>query len=146
MGRVMNAMQERYEGNFLEGLDIEEGKTVTLTVKAVAPAGTEKAARKQPIKDAILSFAKAGKRFIVNNTNWKVICAVIGKDESQWTGHQITIQRRYLSSFLGHQNVPCVRVIPPRGTPISMSVHAWMGAATPYTDDELKELKTKRRR
>ena len=138
------ALAERYEGNFLEGLDLV--KPFTLEIKEVIPAGKEKDARGKVIKDAIVTFTKAKKRLILNKTNWKLICAVHGKDESDWPGKKLTLQCRYLASFMGHDNVPCIRVIPPKGTPLPMSVHAWMGKPEPYTDAELEELRSKRGR
>jgi hypothetical protein len=126
----MTKMAEQYEGHFLCGMDLE--KPVEVEISDIAQPGTEKDSAGKPIKEAILSFKGAKKRFILNKVNWRVIAAIHGKDETQWIGKKITLACRYLKEFMGYQNVQCTRVIPPKGTAVPMSVVKFMGKADPY--------------
>lgn len=123
-------MAEMYEGNFLCGTDVLT--PVTVEIEAVAQPGSEKDATGKPITQAILSFKSARKRFVLNKVNWRIIAAMHGKDESQWPGKKLTLQCRYLKEFMGFPNVMCVRVIPPNGTAVPMSVVKFMGKPVPY--------------
>jgi len=130
----MTALSDKYEGNFLEGIDLEEGKRYDLTIEAIAQPGSEKDARGKTIDKAIITFAKAKKRLIVNKTMWEVICAVLGKDDAQWPGNKITVMRRYLPEAFGQKNVPCPRVVPPKGTPIKFATRGRLGSPTPWPE------------
>lgn len=123
-------MAEMYEGNFLCGTDVLT--PVTVEIESVAQPGSEKDATGKPITQAVLTFKGARKRFVLNKVNWRIIAAQHGKDESQWPGKKITLQCRFLKEFMGFQNVMCVRVIPPNGTAVPMSVVKFMGKASPY--------------
>lgn len=123
-------MAEMYEGNFLCGTDVLT--PVAVEIEKIAQPGAEKDAAGKPITQAILSFKGARKRLVLNKVNWRIVAAMFGKDESKWIGQKITLACRYLKEFMGFQNVQCVRVVPPNGTAVPMSVVKFMGKATPY--------------
>ncbi len=126
----MTKMAEQYEGHFISGIDLE--KPVTVEISEVVQPGTEADSAGQLIKQAILGFKGAKKRLVLNKANWRVIAAMYGKDETKWIGKTVTLACRYLKEFMGHQNVQCVRVIPPKGASVPMSIVKFMGKATPY--------------
>jgi hypothetical protein len=126
----MTAMADQYDGNFLCGIDLP--RPTNVEISAVVQPGTERDAAGSLIKEAILEFKGARKRLVLNKVNWRIISSIHGKDETKWAGKTITLACRFLKEFMGHPNVACVRVIPPRGTAISMGVVKFMGSATPY--------------
>ena len=134
-------MREAYEGPFLEGGDIPEGDSFTLAISHVALPNTENDKGGKVIDKAILAFHKAKKRLILGKTNYKVICACLGSDEGEWVGKTLTLSRHYYPACFGSENVPCIRVIPPTGTPLMLGVIRHMGKATPYSSDEIKRGK-----
>jgi hypothetical protein len=124
-------MQERYEGRFMEGGDFPEGTVRHLTIQSVIPPGTEKDARGKPIREAILMFAEEPKGLILGKTNYRVLKILFG-DSEDWVGKEIRVMRRYLREAFGIKNELCVRIVPPKGTPMPGRVMKWMGNAIPY--------------
>lgn len=133
----MTKMEEMYEGNFLDALDLPEGALVPVEVEAIADPGSEKDAAGKTIKNAIVSFKGKSKRLILNRTNYKNLKAMFGRRPNDWIGKQIKIQRRYLDAAhaFGVQNTMCIRIVPPVGTPILKSAAQYMGSPTPYGQD-----------
>jgi len=127
-------MDDRYEGNFLDALDLPEGVEAKVTIESIADPLTEKDTAKKLIKNAIISFEKKQKRLILNKTNFKNLKAMFGGNPQNWIGKQIVIQRRYLDAAhaFGIENTLAIRVIPPIGTPILKSAANFMGSVTPY--------------
>lgn len=133
---MTNALEERYEGNFLDALDLPEGKLVAVVIEAVAEPNTERDSAKKPIKNAILSFKGKSKRLVINKTNYKNLKAMFGRDPEAWLGKTVNIQRRYLDGAhgFGVNNTLCIRIVPPVGTPILKSAANFMGQPHPYGD------------
>lgn len=129
-------MVERYEGNYLDALDLPQGMQVPVVIEAIAMPKSERDSRGKVIDAAIFSFKGKQKRLIVGKTSYKVMKAMFGADHRKWVGQTIHIQRRYLeaSKGFGVQNCLCIRVVPPTGTPLLKSTVAFMGSATPYGD------------
>ena len=127
-------MEDRYEGNFLEGSDLSEGKRQTATIEAVVPPGTEKDSAGKVILKAIIAFKGAKKRMILGKTSYGVLKVLFGKDEEKWIGKQVDLMRRYLPSkfAFGIHNEMCVRIVPPEGTPLPGKVIKYLGRPTPY--------------
>ena len=131
-------IDERYEGNFLEGADLPEGKLVPVEIEDVLPPNSQRDKQKKLIDKAILKFKGKAKTMIVNSTNYRVLQAMFGKaSSSDWTGQKIKLQRRYLhrSVAFGDHNSPCVRIIPPIGTPLKCGMRRFMGLDKPYPED-----------
>jgi hypothetical protein len=83
---MSKAMDDKYEGNFLEGSDLPDNKRFPLTIEAVVPPGTEKDASGKVILKAIVAFKGAKKRMILGKTSYGVLKVLFGKDETQWIG------------------------------------------------------------
>lgn len=132
----MTKMEERYEGNYLDALDLPEEKLVPVVIESVAEPFSEKDSSGKPIKNAIISFKGKSKRLIINTTNFKNLKAMFGRNPNDWLGKTVSIQRRYLDAqhAFGIQNTLCIRIVPPVGTPILRSAANFMGKATPYGD------------
>jgi hypothetical protein len=126
-------LQERYEGDFLEALDLPEGVLVKATIESIAMPDTEKDAAGKLIHKAIVKFANRKKRMILNKTNFRLLKVVFGPDVSKAIGGEVMLQRRYLPAerAFGHANELAVRFIPPDGTPLPKSVRDYMGYMTP---------------
>lgn len=131
----MTGMKERYEGRFLEAADFPEGQVRHFTVQAVIAPNTEKDARGKVIKEAILMFAGETKGLVLNPTNYRVLRLLFGEPEN-WIGKVVRIMRRYLKEAFGIENEHCLRIVPPKGTPMPGRVMKFMGAATPYRKEE----------
>jgi hypothetical protein len=131
---MSKAMEDKYEGNFLEGSDLPEGKRLTVAIEAVVPPGTEKDSSGKVILKAIIAFKGAKKRMILGKTSYGVLKVLFGKDETQWIGKSIDLMRRYLPSkfAFGVHNEMCVRIVPPDGTPLPGKVIKYLGRPTPY--------------
>jgi len=129
----MTTLAERYEGNFVEALDLREAALVPVKIEAVVPPDTEKDARGRLIKKAILRFHGPHKGLIVNKTNYRILKAVFGRNPTDWVGKEIVLQRRYLppEKALGVENELCIRIIPPAGTLLPKIVRDYMGTAAP---------------
>ena len=138
---MTNAMESRYEGNYLDALDLPEGRLVAVVIEAVADPFSEKDSAKKPIKSAILSFKGKSKRLILNKTGYSILKAMFGKEAKDWIGQTIKIQRRYLDAQhgFGVNNTLCIRIIPPIGTPILKSAASFMGQEHPYGGPKKKE-------
>lgn len=134
---MTDRIRERYEGQFLDALDLPEGKLVPVEIEAVAEPYTEKDARGKPIDLAILKFKGKTKRLILGKTSYKNIKCMFGSGYRNWIGKTVTIQRRYLTAdrAFGVQNTMCIRIMPPVGTPILTSAARYMGSPTPYDAD-----------
>ncbi len=130
----MTSMEDKYEGNYLDALDLPEGAKVSVTIEAIADPGTQKDSSGKLIKQAILSFAGKHKMLILNKTNYRNLKAIHKKDPAKWIGKEIMIQRRYLvaAKAFGVHNTICIRIIPPVGTPILVSAARFMGSEKPY--------------
>lgn len=137
----MSAMDERYEGHFLDALDLPEGKLVSVEIESITDPMAERDASGKPIKSAILRFKGKSKGLVLNATNYKNLKAQFGKATEGWIGKTIQIQRRYLDAAhgFGVQNTLCIRIIPPVGTPILKSAAAFMGQASPYGQSAQKK-------
>ncbi len=136
---MTSKMESTYEGNFLEGLDLPEGKILSVTIESIAEPGTEKDAAKKLIKRAILSFAGKSKRLILNKTGYRIIKMLHGRDIAGWVGKEIMIQRRYLRENKGLElphNTVCIRVVPPVGSPIPSKAVRFMGSEKPYSAND----------
>jgi len=127
-------MEERYEGQFLDALDLPEGREVAVTIEGVVDPFVEKDAAGKIIKNAILAFKGKTKRLGLNKTNFKNLKAQFGKESKDWLGKQIKLQRRYLDAAhgFGVNNTLAIRIIPPVGTPILRSAANFMGQPHPY--------------
>lgn len=130
----MSTMDERYEGHFLEAIDLPEGKLVPVTIEDVALPDTEKDSSGKTIRKAIIGFKGKGKRLILSKTNYRILKHVFGKDTSGWLAKETSLQRRYLDAKhgFGRENEMGIRFIPPVGMPIPKSIFEQMGSATPY--------------
>ena len=133
---MTDKMAERYEGTFLDALDLPEGAEVQVTIEAIVEPGAEKDSAGKLIKSAIISFVGKRKRLILNKTNWKNLKAMFGPKSIDWVGQQIKLQRRYLDAAhgFGINNTLAIRIIPPKGTPILKSAANFMGSPAPYGD------------
>lgn len=127
-GRKLDAAMARFEGHFVESADLMT-RQVTLTINGIVPPNTEKDkdGKGRPIDKPILSFDKTSKRFIAGKTNQRIIRAIHGAKASGWLGKQITLGVRYLPEAFGEKWAPTVRVIPPEGVPLPMSVRKFYG-------------------
>jgi len=133
---MTNPFEDRYEGAYLDALDLPEGVEVPVTIESIAEPFAEKDSHDppRPIKSAIISFVGKKKRLILNKTNFKNLKAMFSKDPKSWIGQTIKIQRRYLDAQhgFGVNNTLAIRIIPPLGTPILKSAASFMGSPTPY--------------
>lgn len=149
------SLDERYEGNFLEGLDLPESAVVTAVIMSVTQPGSDKDASGKLIDKAIIEFdpdkwscrydkkydgAKTQprpivkqKRLIVGKNSYLALKAMYGSDDTEWLGEPVTLQRRYLeaSKAFGKHNTPCVRIIVPDGTPVSKTYRDYVGSKKP---------------
>jgi len=126
--------EDRYEGHFLDALDLPEGKLVPVTIEHVAEPFSEKDTAGKPIKSAIIAFKGKHKRLVLNTTNFKNLKAMFSRDPKDWIGKTVNIQRRYLDAAhgFGQNNTLAIRIVPPVGTPILKSAANFMGSPTPY--------------
>ena len=111
-----NHERDPYEGDYLAADDIAAMPNgVTVTIERIIPAGTEKDARGQLIDQKILAFKSAGKRLILNKTNFRILHTLLGRAEADCIGKQITLCVRVLSKSFGEKDLPCLRIAcPPR--------------------------------
>ena len=135
---MSSKMEDRYEGAFLDALDLPEGIEAPVTVESIAEPFMEKDSAGKVIKSAILAFKDKKKRLVLNKTNFRNLKAMFGKNPGDWIGKQIKIQRRYLDAAhgFGVNNTLCIRIIPPTGTPILSSAARFMGSPEPYGQNE----------
>ena len=136
---MSEAFEERYEGEFLEGLDIAEGEILQVTVSAVFDPGTQKDAGGKKIKEAVLAFSAHRKKLVMCKTNVRVLWAIIGKDETSWLGWKIPLKRRYYPYCFKKQNEMCIRVIPPVGTVLPGKVVRHLGRASKWSDEDIEK-------
>lgn len=132
----MTTLEERYEGNFLEASDLPEGALVSVEIEAITPPDAERDAAKRIIKRAILQFKGKKKRLILNKTGFRVLKILFGAATDDWVGKTVQLQRRYLPAHRTidkHENEPCVRIVPPEGTPIPKSVRDFLGSKLPIS-------------
>lgn len=129
--------EERYQGHYLDALDLPEGALVPVEIEAWTPPDTEKDSAGKLIKLGILSFKGKKKRLILGKTSFRMIKAQHGPTPRDWIGKKIHLQRRYLeaSKGFGTPNCLCIRVVPPVGTPVLKSALNYMGSPTPYGAD-----------
>jgi hypothetical protein len=134
---MTSKMRERYEGAFLDALDLPEGVEVPVEIASIVEPGVEMDSAKKLIKSAIVAFKGKHKRLILNKTNYKNLKAMFGEDSRKWIGQPIVIQRRYLDAQRGFgvNNTLAIRIIPPVGTSILRSAANYMGSVTPYGPD-----------
>ena len=123
----MTTLEERYEGNYLDAIDLPEGAAVTVEIEEVFPPGSIEDARRKPIDKAILRFKGKKKQLILNQTNYSVLKSLYGLD---WVGNEVTLQRRYVQAF-GRDNEPAIRIIPPKGHLLPRKIIDRLGTATP---------------
>lgn len=127
-------IEEAYEGNYLEGRLLPEGALVPVEIERIVEPGVTKDAKGKVIDKAILHFKGKDAGLILCKVNYDAICFVLGTRPSEWIGKTIQLQRRYLAANRNPkriQNLPCVRVIPPEGTPVSAKVIEHMGTKHP---------------
>lgn len=122
-----DAVRSAYEGAFIDAADIMASGDVTLTIKSVVAPNVENDATGKLIKRAIVAFANAKKRFILNKTNAKIIGMHHGSSASQWSGKRITLTVRILDEAFLQRNVPVVRVLPPVGVPLTVGMRRKYG-------------------
>lgn len=129
--------EERYQGHYLDALDLPEGALVPVEIEAWTPPDTEKDSSGKLIKLGILTFKGKKKRLILGKTSFRMIKAQHGPTPKDWIGKKIHLQRRYLeaSKGFGTPNCLCIRVVPPVGTPVLKSALNFMGSPTPYGPD-----------
>jgi hypothetical protein len=139
-------MAERYEGAFLDALDLPECVEVSVTIESIVEPFAEKDAAGKPIKSAILAFKGKHKRLVLNKTNFKNLKAMFGRSPDDWIGKAIKIQRRYLDAAhgFGVNNTLAIRIIPPVGTPILKSAANFMGSSTPCGSRPTKKQQPER--
>ena len=128
-----NSIQDRYEGDFLEAIDLPEGELVAVAIADIVSPSTEKDAQGKVIDKAMLAFKGKKKRLVLNKTNYRLCKMILGADPSKWIGKQVSVQRRYLDAkhAFGQQNEMCIRIIPPLKTPLPKSVRDYLGSKTP---------------
>ncbi len=133
----MTDIRDAYEGDFLESVDLPEGKLFEVEIEKIDSPNTVRDASKKLIKKAILRFKGRPKALILSTTNYKVLKAMFGLSDT-WPGKTIRLQRRYLDAKhgFGHHNEMGIRVIPPTGTPLPKKVREFMGSRTPYPSKE----------
>jgi len=127
--------REQFEGHFFDALDLPKGELVPMVIEAIVKAGVEKDARGKVIDRPIFSFKGQDKRLIVGKTSYKNCKAIFDTpDTTRWISKTVHLQRRYLKAVqaFGQENCPCIRIMPPVGTPILKSAAGWMGSATPH--------------
>ena len=124
------AMRDRYEGKFLEGADLMTRDSYSLVIASVADPGTVQDSRQQVIEEAVIGFEKATKRLVLGKTNYRILVAQFGSDEKEWVGKTVKLQCRFLDCF-GEVDVPCVRIVPPDGTPVPKGARDFMGSFHP---------------
>jgi len=124
------AMRDRYEGQFLEGADLMAKDAFALKIVSVADPGTIRDSRKKVIEEAVIEFAKAKKKLVLGKTNYRILVSLFGTDETLWIGKTVQLQCRFLDCF-GELDVPCVRIVPPHGTPIPKGARDYMGTFQP---------------
>jgi hypothetical protein len=136
-------MEDRYEGQYLDALDLPENAEVPVVIESVADPKSETDSSGKVIKNAILSFVGKKKRLIINTTNYRNLKSMFGREPKDWIGKTIRIQRRYLDAARGFgvNNTLCIRIIPPIGTSILKSAANYMGSATRYPEAHAKRNK-----
>lgn len=129
----MSILEDRYEGTFLEAIDLPEGVVAKVVIEALVPPDKEQDAAGNVIKKAILAFQGRKKRLILNKTNYRMLKVILGADPVKWIGQEVGITRRYLDAkhAFGVENEMCIRVIPSPGTPIPKSVRDFLGSRIP---------------
>ena len=133
------AIRARYEGDFIESAELMAYPAgVKVTIESVMPPKTKKDKRGKQIQELILVLkgATTQREMIVGKTNFRVLESMYGKQTDKWVGKEITLGVRYLpkEQGFGQHNCPCVRVIPPHGTPIPKSAWNFMGSANPLPE------------
>lgn len=113
--------RDPYEGShFLKADDLQAiGKPVSVKIAAIAAPNTLKDSRGKDIDRKVIAFKGTHKQLIVSPTNYRVLKANLGADETQWEGQEIILCVRYLDCF-GELDVPCIRVWPKAPIPKSL--------------------------
>ena len=104
---------------YLRGEDLQKAGVWTefkLTITKVIPPNTVKGADKQLIKKAILEFTEARSKFIVGNTNERLIKCQLGTMVANWIGKSITLYP-VTGDWFGVPDAVAVRVRIPKGCP-----------------------------
>jgi len=97
---------------YLSGIDLPEGKDVTVTIASVQGEDLPLAGTSKTMAKYTISFSDAKKRLVLNKTNAKAIVAHYGKRAADWVGKPITLYRT--TCKLKGKVVPCVRVREPQ--------------------------------
>lgn len=132
-------MIEQYEGPYLEAKNLPEAALVRVEIESIDDPGTVKDAKGKLIDKAIVHFKGKKKGLILAKVNYDCLCFILGPNPAEWIGKTVTIQRRYLPSKRNPRhidNYPCIRVIPPKGTPVSGKVLDFIGTKAPVFKHE----------
>ncbi len=132
---IDRALAARYTGSFLDSADMA-GDPAEFTIKDVIAPGKAESADGRPIKEAVLVFEETKIQLILNKTNIRILKIMFGRRAAEWAGKKVTIAVRYMAEAFGVKNAPCLRVIPPKDTPLPPGVRKWMGNAKPMKVDE----------
>lgn len=127
---TLDQAMARFEGGFIESADLI-GRQVKVTIEAVIPQETEKDSGGKLIDRPILKLAGKKKRLIVGKTNMRILKAMFGAKVSGWIGQEIVLGVRYLDKCFGERNVPTIRIIYPKGTPVPFGARKFFGSETP---------------
>lgn len=125
-------MASQFEGNFMDATDIMKAGDTTVTISDVSAPDQEKDATGKSINKAILTFAKAKKRLILNKTNCKVMAGLYGKKATEWIGKPVTLCVRYLETAFGQKNVPVIRIKPESEGNLPFGMRKRYGSPKPF--------------
>lgn len=116
---MSTANKEDYGSDFLYAHNLaRNGKWCggEVTIKAVIPPMTLKAANKTMIEHETLEFVEVPKQWVISSV-WvmRVLIAMFGEDRKAWVGRKIYIYPALLDKSFEHKNVPTIRIRPPQG-------------------------------
>ena len=138
---MTTSLADAYEGEFLKSEHLPEGTLVPVIIAEVVQPNTERDSQKRLIHLAILKFSGKEKGLILNKVNFGVLKAMLGASDT-WVGKQINLQRRYLpakKTVNQQDDQPCIRVIPPVGTPIPKNSFDFLGTKLPLKTNKEKQ-------
>lgn len=127
--------RDPYLGDYLQSDDLPPGKTITVTIAAVIPPHTEKAADGRLVDKMALAFEGKAKKLILGKTNWRIVRLICGSDPEKWPGQEIRITVRY-GDWFGFKDLPTLRIVPPADKPLPFGVRKHYGREFPSTHDQ----------
>jgi hypothetical protein len=110
------------------------GKPLTLTIKGVTLEEMVTHSN-QKVQKPVVWFEKAGKGFVINLTNARIIAALYGDETDGWTGKRITIYPTRVRAFGEMQDAIRVREEIP-AQPRATTQAAQVDDAAGIDDDE----------